>query len=101
MKLSKKAKRKWLNALRSGKYKQGTGSLLTQFIDDDGQKRKDYCCLGVACSIGIANPEGGRLDGGSFCTSSFLPKRTQTTLANINDASNDFEEVIRYISKNL
>lgn len=32
--------RKWIKALRSGKYNQTTGSLQ----DDSG-----YCCLGVAC----------------------------------------------------
>jgi len=33
----------WIKALRSNKYKQGTGQLL----DDGG----NYCCLGVLCDI--------------------------------------------------
>ena len=33
---------KWIKALRSGKYKQTTGTLQ----DDQG-----YCCLGVACKV--------------------------------------------------
>lgn len=33
----------WADALRSGEYKQGTGTLK----DEDGR----YCCLGVACEI--------------------------------------------------
>lgn len=33
---------KWIKALRSGKYKQGTGRLR-----DDNQ----FCCLGVLCDI--------------------------------------------------
>jgi hypothetical protein len=37
-----KIKRKWLKALRSGKYKQGTGALRS-----DGS----YCCLGVLCDV--------------------------------------------------
>lgn len=36
-------KKKWVKALRSGKYKQGIGALRT--YDDK------YCCLGVACEI--------------------------------------------------
>lgn len=40
-------KKKWLAALRSGKYKQGRGYLLE--IDDQGNKT--YCCLGVACKV--------------------------------------------------
>jgi hypothetical protein len=35
------AKTKWVAALRSGKYRQGTGRLRTK---DGG-----YCCLGVLC----------------------------------------------------
>jgi len=36
-------KTKWLDALRSGKYKQGRGRL--RDLDDK------YCCLGVLCDI--------------------------------------------------
>ncbi len=36
-------KQRWLEALRSGKYKQGTHSLSS----NTGQ----YCCLGVLCDI--------------------------------------------------
>lgn len=40
---------KWISALRSGKYKQGKGTL----------RRGDYyCCLGVACEVlGIKGKE--------------------------------------------
>lgn len=34
--------RKWVTALRSGEYEQGTGSL-----NENGKK----CCLGVACEV--------------------------------------------------
>lgn len=37
---------KWLEALRSGKYKQTTGTL---------QDENGFCCLGVACKILIPN----------------------------------------------
>lgn len=41
-KLPVKFKKAWVKALRSGKYKQGRGTLL-----EDNR----FCCLGVACSI--------------------------------------------------
>jgi hypothetical protein len=38
-------KTRWLEDLRSGKYEQGEGQLISQ---DDGEPPK-YCCLGVLC----------------------------------------------------
>lgn len=38
--------KKWVEALRSGKYKQGAG-YLTRIIDD----QEFDCCLGVACKL--------------------------------------------------
>ena len=40
--MDKKIKKKWLKALRSGKYKQGMGTLR---IEDR------FCCLGVLCDL--------------------------------------------------
>lgn len=40
--MDKKLARKWVDALRSGKYKQGRNSLVK-----DGK----YCCLGVLCEL--------------------------------------------------
>lgn len=42
MSMRPEVKAKWLEALRSGKYKQTTGNLK----DDVG-----YCCLGVLCDV--------------------------------------------------
>ena len=44
-------KNKWVEALRSGKYKQGRGKLNSE---------NGYCCLGVLCEVFIA--EGGTLN---------------------------------------
>ncbi len=44
--------RKWVEALRSGKYQQGEGALR---IHTPGEKDR-FCCLGVACDA--LNPEG-------------------------------------------
>lgn len=38
--------RKWVNALRSGEYKQTTGLLHNDY---------GYCCLGVLCDVSIKN----------------------------------------------
>jgi len=38
--------RMWVAALRSGKYFQGTGAL---------NRGDEYCCLGVACEVAMAN----------------------------------------------
>lgn len=44
--------RKWVKALRSGKYKQTTGTL-TQL--DDKEKVIGHCCLGVLCELAVAD----------------------------------------------
>jgi hypothetical protein len=46
-------KNKWTKALRSGKYKQGTGYLRSA--------DKEYCCLGVLCDIVAQSPTGKKL----------------------------------------
>lgn len=40
-------KEKWLKALRSGKYKQGTGRLFGKYE----KNKKEFCCLGVLCDL--------------------------------------------------
>ena len=39
-------RKKWAEALRSGKYSQGRGKLHITFYDTN-----TFCCLGVACDI--------------------------------------------------
>lgn len=62
MSLPKGFKKKWIAALRSGKYKQAKSKLLDVAYpvghDRYGNAKlgKGYCCLGVACHIqGIQN----------------------------------------------
>lgn len=45
--MKQEIKERWVEALRSGKYEQGTGSLTT------GSGR--YCCLGVLCDLAVAD----------------------------------------------
>lgn len=41
-KMNPEVKQKWIDALRSGKYEQGSGKLRTP---------NGYCCLGVLCDL--------------------------------------------------
>lgn len=43
VKLKKKVKKAWVEALRSGKYEQGKGML----------NSAGYCCLGVLCEVAV------------------------------------------------
>lgn len=47
-------KKKWLKALRSGKYIQGTG-YLKEIRTIENKKVTTYCCLGVACHVAGAS----------------------------------------------
>lgn len=53
--MKKRIKKKWLEALRSGDYKQTTGAL--RIKTDDGFT---YCCLGVLEQIRCDDVEGKR-----------------------------------------
>jgi hypothetical protein len=44
--MRKSIKNKWVKALRSGKYKQGTGQL-----HSENEEGKSFCCLGVLATI--------------------------------------------------
>lgn len=58
MEVKKSDIQKWVEALRSGEYKQGRGRF---------QSNEGYCCLGVACKVFVQNPslyENGSLMGG-------------------------------------
>lgn len=116
--MDKKLKTKWIKALRSGKYKQGSGRL---------KKGNTYCCLGVLAAIqGAKFVEGepvvkGKYVGqknatGSFLSPSFcgLKASTQSVLARYNDGElstfagkkipgtkKSFAEIADYIEKRL
>lgn len=54
-------KTRWVEALRSGDYKQGKSFLATE---DSGEMR--YCCLGVLCELASQHGVVER-DGGTSC----------------------------------
>ena len=111
-------KAKWVAALRSGKYKQGTGQLRTE---DDC-----YCCLGVLCDIsGVGQWVRSEHDSGeqwAYSCEGYLvtalapdsiyydgdcrPNRPQGSLISRNDgiASHErhtFEQIADFIEKHL
>lgn len=44
--MNAEVKKQWVEALRSGKYQQGTAALRTHNFGQD-----QYCCLGVLCDL--------------------------------------------------
>ncbi len=97
-------KTKWVEALRSGKYAQGKGSLRHQ---------DQFCCLGVLCDVLGTNWETRRLnserverDDESYLRAPILnlvgfDHQTQKRLAHMNDSLAPFPEIADYIEKNL
>lgn len=94
--------RKWVKALRSGRYVQGKGQL----------KGAGYCCLGVACELELAEPNSER-SWAAFPTRGSMEKsmglcpdpkvRTNNgyiTVARLNDEENySFEEIADAIER--
>jgi hypothetical protein len=104
--MDEKVKAKWLEALRSGKYKQGRQGL---------RKVDSFCCLGVLCDL--LNPNGWRQITDNDLIYSFngelgvIDKRLarsigveefQDILVEMNDEKqNSFSEIADYIEANL
>lgn len=106
---------KWLEALESGEYKQGTGELTDE-------KMKRWCCLGVVCDV--ARKNGVRkLSDEELINNGYLPAtmskalgideeggfleniryrgRIFDTLARLNDAGVRFKTIAKIIRQNL
>lgn len=97
----------WIAALRSGKYKQGKGSL------KEGNK---YCCLGVLCDLAIKDGGGDKEQwkkGDMFLDYyDILPPNMwewmnmscaqETALINMNDIHNaSFKHIANFIEKKV
>lgn len=97
-KLPKAFKKKWLKALRSGKYKQGQGLL---------KEHGEYCCLGVACVVAgrkrLANL--GMIPDSEMRVPKFLrgtEAKVPNKLITLNDDKRwDFKKIATWIEKNL
>ncbi len=97
MKLDPKVKAKWVKALKSGKYQKTSAGHL--------KYKGRFCCLGVACEIGLATPV--KVVGiPYYVNSDFLPHLIQIDLATMNDGSNyqkglSLRKIADWIQENL
>lgn len=112
LKLTPEFKAKWVEALRSGTYRQGTTKLAQQ-----NDEQITYCCLGVACAIeGI--PLVALIDRAMPFTvhdyskplkvNEFLTKDPDSAegdshyiLTRMNDEGKSFVEIATWIDENL
>ena len=113
-KLDPDFKKKWINALRSGKYKQGDGNLYK--FDNNS-----FCCLGVACVVSgepLERLDHVELIGPEMFTSTTIPEILKSdylpsespikVLVDMNDGTNlykgnkqSFEQIADWIEQNL
>jgi len=113
--MKKRIKKLWIEALRSGQYKQGDG----QLRDDDDK----FCCLGVLCNLHAqAHPWDARQehDPTSYLSEDSFPSATvlrwagltmnnpsiqykneETDLATVNDNGASFKRIARLIEAQL
>ena len=97
------AAKKWVKALRSGKYKQTTSRL---------KDKTGYCCLGVACELAVKAGVIKKFEPGN----SFLPVQVRNWLGlssrrgayrdgdyfnrnNSLDQLNDYRNSFKYIAR--
>lgn len=96
--LSPSVKKRWVAALRSGKYDQGLGML---YNPNTG----DYCCLGVlACVQKMSLKRIGFVNGGVGEPPFGLSADTKELLANRNDGFPrrwSFKRIADWIEKHL
>ena len=97
-------KRKWIKALRSGKYRQGRKTLYTK---GSHRGRPRYCCLGVAGRIcGLSNEDMRRK--GFVYNCGVIPDLITgddgiaTVLSGMNDRhEKSFSKIADWIQENL
>jgi hypothetical protein len=99
-------KKKWVAALRSGKFTQYTAGAL---VTHGGSEGAAHCCLGVLCAISPAvmkrakfqyDTGGGYLPGKALEYAGFTAI-TQEELIKKNDNGTSFSRIATYIEKNL
>lgn len=109
--------RRWVKALESGQYRQGTGFLVSR-----GRKFDKFCCLGVLCDMAvrakvIAAPKSYSNTPYAYCgENKVLPPTVLrwaglksengdfgddgNTLAELNDDGNTFKQIAKIIRSN-
>jgi hypothetical protein len=103
-KMDSALKAKWIEALRSGEFKQGPGKL---------KRGECYCCLGVVCVVagyGIDTrddsaifPDGTRIPDNSYgaLDSLGIEDSLRGILIGMNDRGVPFPEIADYIEASL
>jgi hypothetical protein len=100
-KLDPEFKKKWVAALRSGKYKQGKGGLRNQ--------HGEFCCLGVACDVMDPDAWDGtvmwRKYGALDTNLDFIVLGNGASIGNklaqMNDNGKTFAQIADYIEENV
>lgn len=116
-KMNPKIKKKWVKALRSGKYKQGRGGLLTkkntEWDPRDAAfekglvwpKQDQYCCLGVLCDVAGKDERYWKSNGHlsrPVAEEFKISGEVQDTLICKNDGRKwSFKKIADWIEKNL
>ncbi len=110
---------KWLEALRSRKFKQCQGQLRDDDVVGDDSGKVGYCCLGVAAEVSklnfdgsagylnteVANYFGLKSKGGHFYNEDGqeveLGEEKHDSLSEMNDSGNyTFAKIARIIERN-
>lgn len=94
-------KKKWIAALRSGKYKQTQGTL----VEDFGEGRT-YCCLGVLRNCVTGKDRYNSAAGDTTLSRPFLKRvgltpDQQDEAATMNDDGESFLRIATWIGRNL
>ncbi len=88
--ITKKQKKLWLAALRSGKYEQGFGD----FRDDDLYSHNAYCALGLLQRV--------CKKGDNYFPQSWENIREFTTIVTMNDDEHkSFKQIADWVEKNV
>jgi len=108
-KLPKTFKTKWVKALRSGKYKKGTGFLYLPWTFGNGKIDDRYCALGVAgivCGV-PKNKMNLHINLNEYMGKKYnIPKEIinddfQHIIATKSDDRYSFNKLANWIEKNL
>lgn len=105
--MDSRLKARWIEALRSGKFKQAEDQLkVIMYYTNDYKPIFGYCCLGVLCEISPSKAKQNSEE-------TLLSKKTaneifgpghdqiQEDLAELNDSGAPFEFIAGFIQENL
>lgn len=100
-KLPKEFAEKWIKALESGEYKQGSDTLVGMAPDG----KSEYCCLGVAGKICGASDEDMRgsnyLEKGEvYCIKSGIPKELLSSVG-VEFKQNELSDILSQMNDGL